>query len=68
MAGECGTLPVNGYICFYNGKRMELYSHSSYAAQQSAIRFFKPPKSKEHMVHVHLAEKHGETVVHTADF
>jgi hypothetical protein len=58
-AGSCG------YVCFsHNGKEAEVYANSSYEAQRLAVAYFKPPKSKKHLVHVMLAEKNGETVVH----
>lgn len=55
----------NGYIAFYNNKRIELYAPSLYAAKLKAIEQFKAPKSKQHMVSVVLAEKNGEEVTHT---
>lgn len=55
-----------GYIAFFNDKRHELYADSLYAAKLEAIKHFKPRKSQEYMVHVHLAEKDGEPVVHIA--
>jgi hypothetical protein len=51
-----------GYIALYQDKRTELYAESQYAALVKALEFFKPPKSKRHLVSVHLAESHGETV------
>jgi hypothetical protein len=59
---------MNGYIAFYNGKRIELCASSSYEAQQKAAAVFKPPKSKAHMVSVMLAELDGKPVARTADF
>lgn len=59
---------MNGYIAFYNQKTHEVYAGSSYEAQQKAMEFFKPPKSKQHMVSVVLAEKEGKGVVHTPTF
>ena len=59
---------MNGYICFYNNLRHEVYAASLYAAKIAAIAYFKPPKSKAHMVNVMLAEKDGEQVTHTPDF
>jgi hypothetical protein len=56
---------VNGYICMFGSKRFEVYADNTYQAQQKAIEFFKPSKSKKHLVTVHLAEKNGETVTHT---
>lgn len=55
----------NGYIGFYNGKQHDFYATSKYAALKLAQEFFKAPKSKQHMVHVELAEKDGKPVVHT---
>jgi hypothetical protein len=52
-----------GYIALYQGRRTELPAESLYAAKMQAIEFFKPPKSKQHLVSVHLAEKDGETVM-----
>lgn len=49
------------YIAFYNSKQIEIQAGSSYAAQLQAIKLFKPPKSKEHMVHVYLADRHINT-------
>lgn len=51
-----------GYIALYGEKRWELYASSLYAAKQAADAHFKPPKSKRHLVTVHLAEVDGETV------
>lgn len=59
---------MNGYVCFYNGKRVEVYANTTLEALDKAMEQFKPPKSKRHMVSVVLAEKGGESVVHTADF
>ena len=55
---------MNGYVCFYKGKRIEVYADSTYAAQQKAALLFKAKKSYE--VNVILAEKDGEPVVHVA--
>ena len=53
-----------GYVCFYKGKRIEVYADSTYAAQQKAALLFKAKKSYE--VNVILAEKDGKPVVHVA--
>ena len=56
-----------GYVAFgHNGQRHELYANSSYEAKQKAVKHFNPPKSKQHLVSVHLAQKDGKDVVHTA--
>ena len=62
------TKILNGYIGFYNCKRVELYATDTSAAIKAAISFFRPPKSKQHMVHVYLAELNGQPVIHTPDF
>ena len=46
-----------GYVCFYKGKRIEVYADSSYAAQQKAAAQLKAKKPYE--VNVMLAEKDG---------
>jgi hypothetical protein len=48
---------LNGYICMYGSSRFECYAKTQYDAVQKAIAHFKPPKSKRHLVHAHLAEK-----------
>jgi len=47
---------MNGYVCFYNGKRIEIYADSLYAAKLKAIAEFKAPKSKQNLISVNLAE------------
>lgn len=53
---------MNGYVCFYRGKRVEIYAATSYEAQEKAAAQFKARKSYE--VAVVLAEKGGEPVEH----
>lgn len=56
-----------GYVAFsHKGDRHELYANSSYEAYKKAVNHFKPPKSKQHLVHVHLAQKDGKDVTHIA--
>ena len=59
---------MNGYICFYGNKRIEVYAETSWQAFVKAVDTFKVSKKNEYKVSVHLAEKNGEQVVHTADF
>ncbi len=59
---------MNGYVAFYNGRRIEIYADNLYAAKLKAIEAFKAPLRKQHMVSVVLAEKNGESVIHVADF
>ena len=56
---------MNTYIAFFNGKQITITAANSCAAQQEAVKQFKPAKSKQHMVHVHLHEKNGEQVIHS---
>mgnify|MGYP003346543529 CR=1 FL=1 len=54
---------MNGYICFWKGKKIEVYADSTYAAQMKAAELLKAKKSYE--ITVMLAEKNGEPVVHS---
>lgn len=57
---------MNGYIGFYNQKpQIEIYAETKFQALDKAIAHFNPPKSKKHLVFVELAEKDGETVIHS---
>ncbi len=57
---------MNGYICFWRGKRIEVRAESSYAAQLKAAALFKARKAYE--VSVTLAERaDGSPVVHTPE-
>jgi hypothetical protein len=59
--GDCG------YVFFFNGKRIEIYAQTLAAAKDLAVAYFKPAKSKRHMVHGMIAEdQDGKTIVHTA--
>ena len=55
---------MNGYVCLYKGKRLEVYADTSYQAQQKAAQQFKAKKSYE--VTVMLAELSGKEYIHTA--
>lgn len=57
---------MNGYICFYKGKRVEVYADTSYAAQEKAAAMLKVKPNKSYEVTVMLAEKNGEVYEHTA--
>lgn len=59
---------MNGYVCFYNGKRLEIYAKTPWEAKQKVIAQLKVPKSKQGLISVNLAEKDGKQVVHTPDF
>ena len=59
---------MNGYICFFSGKKIEIYANDLFDAKQTAVKSFKVSKKNEHKVSVHLAEKAGEQIIQTADF
>jgi hypothetical protein len=61
--GKCG------YIAFFDGRSAEVWADTSLQAKERAVAYFKPAKSKKHMVHVAIAEVEGTPVVHsTAEF
>ena len=57
--GKCG------YLALYNGKQAEVWADTMLAAKTLAVAYFKPPKSRTHLVSVHLCESNGGPVVHT---
>lgn len=62
---------MNGYVCFWNRQRVEVYADSSYEAQEKAVPLFQKntrKKVKGYDVAVVLAEKDGEQVVHNPTF
>ena len=62
LAGQCG------YVCFYNGKRKEVYADSQYAAQRIAAELFGVKPKFSYKVSVTLCERaDGSEVVHTAN-
>jgi len=59
---------MNGYVCFYSDKQIEIHAKSLYEAKVEAIKQLKVPKSKQGLLAVVLADKDGKQVVHTPDF
>jgi len=53
---------MNGYICFYNGRKCEVQASSSYDAQRQAAEQLKVKPGKRYLIEVCLAEKAGEQV------
>ena len=53
---------MNGYICFWRGKRIEVHAGSSYAAQLKAAAILKAKKTYE--ITVVLAENGWVPVTH----
>jgi len=54
---------VNGYVCFYKSKRIEVEAETSHQAQLKAAGILKLKKAYE--ITVMLAEKNGQPVVHS---
>ena len=58
---------LNGYVCFFGQRRIEVRADTSRDAHQLAVQQFKVRPKQAHMVHVHLAERaDGSEVIHTA--
>lgn len=55
---------MNGYVCFYKGKRIEVYAETTYRAQQLAAAKLSVSSKNQHLISVALAEKDGEQVTH----
>ena len=57
----------SGYVCFYNGKRLEVYADTQYAAQRIAAELFGVKPKFSYKVSVNLCERaDGSEVIHTA--
>jgi hypothetical protein len=56
---------MNGYIAFYNNKKIEVHANSSYTAQQKAAREFNLKSKHDYKVTVVLVEKSGNQVEHS---
>jgi CRISPR/Cas system CMR-associated protein Cmr5 small subunit len=56
-----------GYVAFYQGKRIEVYAETLYAAQKKAAEQLKVPAKKQYLISVTLCERaDGTEVIHTA--
>ena len=49
---------MNDYICFYDGKRIEVQAEDKFLATVQAMQQFKPSAATRHTVTVTLAEKY----------
>ncbi len=56
---------MNGYIAFYQGKRVEIHATGLYAAKLEAIKLLNVPKSKQGLLAVVLAETPAGPVTHS---
>ena len=61
-------MKLNGYVCFYGQRRIEVYATSSYQAQQEVAKQLKVPAKKHYMISVNLAERDAKPVIHAPDF
>ena len=60
---------MNGYVCFYRGKRHEVHAETSFAAQKLAAAHFNTRETyKVTVVLAERGEEPGVPVVHVADF
>lgn len=58
---------MNGFVCFYKGKRFEVLAGSSYQAQCKCAKDNNIPAKKQGDITVVLAEKDGQMLTHIAD-
>ena len=54
---------MNGYICFYKGRKLEVHADTQLKARDEAAKLFKAKKAYE--VTAVLAEKDGQQVTHS---
>lgn len=47
---------TNEYLGYYQGKQREIYATTLLEAKTKALTEFNPPKSKAHLVSVHLVK------------
>ena len=50
---------MNGYVCFFRGKRLEVQADTSYGARSEVAKRLKVKPNKQHEITVVLSEKHG---------
>ena len=57
--------PSYGYKAFYNGRTVEVYAATQFAAQIATAEKMKVPPKKRYLVAVVLCEKAGQPVTHS---
>lgn len=55
---------MNGYICLWRGKRIEVYAETLFKAQCKAAELLKVKPKKRHEITVVLCETENGPVVH----
>jgi len=53
---------INEYLGYYQGKQLEVFASTLLEAKTKALIEFMPPKSKAHLVSVHLVKVDGRQV------
>lgn len=53
---------INEYLGYYQGKQLEVFASTLLEAKTKALIEFNPPKSKAHLVSVHLVKVGGRQV------
>ena len=55
---------MNGYVCFYKGKKFEVAADTTYSAQIICAQEHNIKDKDRHKITVVLAEKNGKQVTH----
>lgn len=53
---------INEYLGYYQGKQLDVFASTLLEAKTKALIEFNPPKSKAHLVSVHLVKVGGRQV------
>jgi len=59
---------MNGYICMFLGKRVEVIANDLWQAKQKAISALNVPKSKQGLLSIVLAEVDGKDIIQSTAF
>ena len=59
---------MNGYVCFFGSRSVEVFADTSYQAQKKAIEIFKVSQKNSYKVSVLLAEKNNNQIVQAPNF
>ena len=59
---------MNGYICMFLGKRVEVLANDLWQAKQKAISALNVPKSKQGLLSIVLAEVNGKDIIQSTAF
>jgi hypothetical protein len=59
---------LNGYVCFYKGKRLEVFAETIYKAECEAAKQLGVKPKNQYQISVNLCERaDGTEVIHSAD-